>query len=89
MLWSSVALKVNFPPRLTTRKCRGVLLTALFGYDGSMMVISEIITGEIRNGHDFWSECGNDTRRLAYGSWREHLDVQDDVEIRNSIDFDD
>lgn len=85
MLWSSVALKVNFPTRLTTRKCRGVLLTAIFGYDGSMMVISEIITGEIRNGHDFWS----DTPRLAYSSWREHLDVQDDVEIRNSRDFDD
>lgn len=87
MLWSSVALKVNFPPRLTTRKCRGVLLTALFGYDGSMMVIREIITGEIRNDHDFWSERGNDTPRLAYGSWRERLDVRDDVEIGNSRDW--
>lgn len=51
------------------------------------MVIREIITGEIWNGHDFWSERGNDTPRLAYGSWHERLDVQDDVEIRNSRDF--
>lgn len=52
------------------------------------MVISEIITGEIWNGHDFWSECGNDKLRLLLGSWRERFDVQDDVEIRSSRDFD-
>lgn len=54
-----------------------------------MMVISEIITGEIWNGHDFWSERGNDTPRLLLGSWRERLDVQDDVDIRSSRGFDD